>query len=262
MEKQGIGKLLDVLMLVCKYLKSFIAILSPRSLINWCRTIFPIRSNAYREEVWWIVRQAITSVFTYRMFFVALIAIMLAPLISSCTVNIPGVQTGEPKPAVFWQRPITKLELFFTLIAWTIGLALTMATKSFSSSFVRRKRKLQPVIGPTMIYSCLHLDQHESFRTKKTILDRAIKKPLSDGLHLENLVSACDLIATPDQISNGHAHQVANEIIQYLDRRYPGLRGRFVGISDDEHLRPMRDGLISGALALGDIDNIHHFVVE
>jgi hypothetical protein len=262
MEKQGIGKLLAAIMLVCKYLKSFIAVLSPRSFINWGRTILPIRPNAYWEKVWWVLHRLITSVLTNKIVFVVLIAIMLAPLISSCTVNIPGVQAEEVKPAIYWQRSITRSDLFFTLIAWTIGLVLMMTAKSFLSSFARRKRKLWPVIGPTMIYSCLHLDQHQSFRTKKTILDRAIKKPLSDGLQLENLISACDLIATPDQISDGYAHQVANEIIQYLDRRYPDLRGRFVGISDDDYLRPMRDGLISGALALGDVDNVHHFVIE
>ncbi|MBC8503893.1 MAG: hypothetical protein H8D34_03490 [Chloroflexi bacterium] len=93
-------------------------------------------------------------------------------------------------------------------------------------------------------------------------MDRAIGKPLNNGLLIENLVLACDLIATPDQISDGHAQHIAGEIIQYLDSHYPDLRGRFVGISDDEHLRPMRDGVISGALALGDVDNVHQFVFE
>mgnify|MGYP006971710447 CR=1 FL=1 len=260
--ERGTDRLMAIIMLVCKYLRSFITILFPRSFINWGKTILPIRSFADCEEVWWVLPRLIASVINYRMFFLVLITIILTPLISSCTLNIPRVQTMEPRPAAFWQRPITQSDLFFTLIAWTIGLALMMAAKSFSSSFARRKQNLQPVVGPTMIYSCLHLDQHESFRTKKTILDRAIKKPISDGLQLENLISACDLIATPDQISDGYAHQVANEIIQYLDHHYPDLRGRFVGISDDEYLRPMRDGLISGALALGDVDNVHHFVIE
>jgi|APSaa5957512622_1039677.scaffolds.fasta_scaffold18959_3 hypothetical protein len=262
MEKQGIGKVLAALMLVCKYLKSFIAVLSPRSLINWCRTILPIMPITYREKFLWVLHKTRARVFNCRIVFVVLIAIVLLPLISGCTASVPRVPAEEARPAAFWQRPITQLDLFFTLIAWTIGLVLMMAAKRFLSAFARRKRKLQPAIGPTMIYSCLHLDQHESLRAKKTILDRAIKKPLSDGLQLENLVSACDLIATPDQISDGYAHQVAKEIIQHLDRRYPNLRGRFVGISDDDHLRPMRDGLISGALALGDVDNVHHFIIE
>lgn len=261
-EAQGIGRSMYTLMLVCKYLRSFIAILSPRPFINWGRTILPIRPNAYWEEVWWVLHRLITSVFSYRFVTVVLVAIVLAPLISSCTANMPRAQAGEARPAVFWQRSITRLDLFFTLVAWTIGLVLIIVAKRFLSSLARRKRKLRPVIGPTMIYSCLHLEHHKSSQTKKIVLDQAIRKPISDGLQLENLISACDLIATPDQISDGYAHQAADEIIQYLDRHYPNLRGRFVGISDDEHLRPMRDGLISGALALGDVDNVHHFVIE
>ena len=261
-EAQGIGRSMYILMLVCKYLRSFIAILSPRPFINWGRTILPIRPNAYWEEVWWVLYRLITSVFSYRLVTVVLIAIVLVPLISSCTVNIPKAQAGEARLAAFWQRSITQLDLFSIITAWTVGLVLVMASIRLLSSFAIKKRRLRSIIGPTMVYSCLHLEKHESLQTMKAVIERAIEKPLYDGLLLENLVSACDLIATADQISSGYAHQAADEIIQYIDRHYPDLRGRFVGISDNEHLRPMRDGLISGALALGDVDKVHHFVIE
>ncbi len=261
-EAQGIGRSMYILMLFCKHLKSFIAVLSPRPFKHWEKTILPNRSNAYSEEVWWVLHRLMTSVFAYRFISVVLIAIVLVPTISSCTINIPKAQAGETRPATFWQRSITQLDLFSIITAWTAGLALVMGSIRVLSSFATKKRKLRSIIGPTMVYSCLHLEKHESFQTMKTVLERAIEKPLNDGLQLQNLVSACDLIATPDQISDSYAHQTADEIIQYLDRYYPDLRGRFVGISDDEHLRPMRDGLISGALAFGDIDNVHHFVIE
>jgi len=172
------------------------------------------------------------------------------------------VQAGESRPGEFWQRSITQSDLFSTSIAWTTGLVLIMIVKRVLTIFIDRKQRHRSVIGPTMVYSCLYLEEQESLQSMKTTIDRAIEKPLNDGLRLENLISACDLIATPDQISDGYAHQVADEIIQYFDSHYPDLRGRFVGISDDEHLRPMRDGIISGALAFGDVDDVHQFVIE
>jgi len=208
------------------------------------------------------MHQLITSSSGHKLIFTILITISLGAILCSCTANKPGEYAEEVKPGTFWQQPITQLDLLIIFVAWTMGLVLVVVGKMVLSSLIRKRRNLQSVIGPTMVYSCLHLEKQESLQTVKMRMDRAIGKPLNDGLLIENLVLACDLIATPDQITDGYAHQVAGDIIRYLDSHYPDLRGRFVGISDDEHLRPMRDGLISGALALGDVDNIHQFVLE
>ena len=207
------------------------------------------------------MRQLITSSSGHKLIFTVLITISLGAILCSCTANKPGEYVGEVKLA-FWQQPITQLDLLIVVVAWTIGLVLVVVGVRVLLSLIGKSRNLQSVVGPTLVYICLHLEKKESPRTVKMRIDRAIGKPQNDGLLIENLVLACDLIATPDQITDGYAHQVAGDIIRYLDSHYPDLRGRFVGISDDEHLRPMRDGLISGALALGDVDNIHQFVFE
>lgn len=258
----GIGKTMHMLMVISRYLKSFIIALSPEFSMRRRGRKLPVGSDVYQREVYFVKRRLVRSAMGHKWIFIVLIAISLVTILSSCTANQPGAHAGEVRPDTFWQKSITQLDLLFTFIAWTIGLVLVVVGKRALPSIIGKSQNLQSVVGPTLVYICLHLEKQESLRTVKLRMDRAIGKPLNNGLLIENLVLACDLIATPDQISDGHAQHIAGEIIQYLDSHYPDLRGRFVGISDDEHLRPMRDGVISGALALGDVDNVHQFVFE
>ena len=73
---------------------------------------------------------------------------------------------------------------------------------------------------------------------------------------------AFDVVATPAQIAQGEARRLARHLLTYLDERYPRLRARFVGVTDDDSRRPGRDLVLLGRLSHDDIDGQHLFVFD
>ena len=108
-------------------------------------------------------------------------------------------------------------------------------------------------------YGFLDLDQKEAIPYIKDQIDEGIFKTDSP---LNQVGLVFDLIATPEQIQSGTAHRVAQLILDYVDQNYPGLLLRYLGITDDESRRPMRDILLTKQLQLEDVDNQHLFVIE
>ena len=93
-------------------------------------------------------------------------------------------------------------------------------------------------------------------------IGQIMNETLSENRQIQNLVLAVDLVCTTDVIADGESQQLARKILQFVDRKFPNMRDRFVGITGDENKLPLQGLLISGALALEEIDNEHLFVME
>ncbi len=108
-------------------------------------------------------------------------------------------------------------------------------------------------------YGSLDLHNKEAIPHIKTQIDEGIRQA---NAPLDQVGFVFDLLVTPEQIESGTAHRVAQLILDYVDQSYPGLLLRYVGITDDESRRPMRDILLTKQLQLEDVDNQHLFVIE
>ena len=111
-----------------------------------------------------------------------------------------------------------------------------------------------------LVYASIH--QTRTFDSIATEIGQLIRETIREDRHINDMVLAVDLISTPDAIDGGESQQLAGEMLEFIDRQFPTLRDRFVGITDDENKLPLQALLISGTLALEEIDNEHLFVME
>ena len=121
-------------------------------------------------------------------------------------------------------------------------------------------RKLKLVQMSFLIYASI--PQTQAFDSITAEISQLVSETLNENRQIHNLVLAVDLISTAEAVSRGESQQLAGEILQFIDRQFTNIRDRFVGISDDENTLPLQGLLISGALALEEIDNEHLFVME
>ena len=121
-------------------------------------------------------------------------------------------------------------------------------------------QSIRQVQCPKIIYHHLEMGNLQTI-TKEKVVAVVEELPLQDGL-IQNSVIAIDISLTVDEIDSGMALQIAQQILQEIDHYYPAIRDRFVGISDDEQKLPLRDLMLTGKLALEEIDNQHLFVFE
>jgi hypothetical protein len=112
-----------------------------------------------------------------------------------------------------------------------------------------------------LIYGSLYLDEGESWEFAERQVDECILRAL-DTYPVHRIGLAFDVVATPAQIAQGEARRLANHLLAYIDKRYPRLRARFVGVTDDEDRRPGRDAVLLGTLSQDEIDGQHLFVFE
>ena len=121
-------------------------------------------------------------------------------------------------------------------------------------------QQLKFVQSSFLVYASIH--QTRAFDSITTEIGQLINETIRKDRHIHDMVLAVDLIRTPEAIDGGEAQQLAREMLELIDRQFPTLRDRFVGITDDENKLPLQALLISGTLALEEIDNEHLFVME
>lgn len=121
-------------------------------------------------------------------------------------------------------------------------------------------RKFKLVQMSFLVYASI--PQAHAFDSITEEISQLVGETLTENRRIHNLVLAVDLISTAEAISRGEPQQLAGELLEFIDRQFPNLRDRFVGITDDENKLPLQGLLISGALALEEIDNEHLFVME
>lgn len=121
-------------------------------------------------------------------------------------------------------------------------------------------RKFNLVQRSFLVYASI--SQAQAFDSITTEISQLVGETLTENRRIQNLVLAVDLISTADAVSRGESQQLAGELLGFIDRQFPNIRDRFVGITDDENKLPLQGLLISGALALEEIDNEHLFVME
>jgi hypothetical protein len=115
---------------------------------------------------------------------------------------------------------------------------------------MHRKRKYM------VVYGSLYLDQRESIE----YAEMQIFNSISDcpALRLEEIAVVFDIVATRRQLRSGFAHNLANQVLEYIDEHYPTLGLRVVGITDDDCLRAGRDRMMRGSWR---VDNVHQFLI-
>ena len=121
-------------------------------------------------------------------------------------------------------------------------------------------RKFKLVQRSFLVYASIH--QTRAFDSIAVEIRQLISEMTCENRKIHNMVLAVDLICTPDAIAGGKSQQLAGEMLAFIDRQFPDIRDRFVGITDDEHTLPLYALLITGVLALEEIDNEHLFVME
>ena len=121
-------------------------------------------------------------------------------------------------------------------------------------------QQLKFVQSSFLVYASIH--QTRAFDSITTEIGQLIRETIRQDRHINDMVLATDLISTPEAISGGESQQLAGEMLAFIDRQFPDIRDRFVGITDDEHTLPLYALLITGVLALEEIDNEHLFVME
>jgi hypothetical protein len=112
-----------------------------------------------------------------------------------------------------------------------------------------------------LIYGSLYLDEGEPWEFAERQLDECIANA-QETYPLRRIGLAFDIVATPAQIATGEAGRLAKHLLAYADDRYPALRARFVGVTDDDSRRPGRDIALLGELSQDAIDNQHIFVYD
>jgi hypothetical protein len=127
---------------------------------------------------------------------------------------------------------------------------------------VNQRKPIQAVESPVLIHHHLVLDLNRPTQDATQQVVELVEETLEDGQKVQNLVIVIDITSSPDLVIKGHAKRLAQSVLSTLDQQYPGLRDRFVGISDDERRLPLRDLMRTGALAWEEIDNQHLFVFE
>jgi hypothetical protein len=106
-----------------------------------------------------------------------------------------------------------------------------------------------------VVYGSLYLDQSESIEyAEMQVADVVANCPEV----VENIYLVFDVIGTRRQVKSGFAHAIGREILVYVDRHYPSLGARVVGISDDDKLRAGRDRVLRGTRR---VDNIHQYLL-
>jgi len=121
-------------------------------------------------------------------------------------------------------------------------------------------QQLKFVQSSFLVYASIH--QTRAFDSIAIEISQLISEVLSENRHIHDMVLAIDLICTPEAIARGESQQLAGEMLAFIDRQFPDIRDRFVGITDDKHTLPLYALLITGALALEEIENEHLFVME
>ena len=112
-----------------------------------------------------------------------------------------------------------------------------------------------------LIYGSLYLDEGEPWEFAEKQVDECIVNA-QEIYPIRRIGLAFDIVATPAQIATGEAGRLAKHLLTYADERFPNLRTRFVGVTDDDAMRPGRDIALLGELSQDAVDNKHIFVYD
>jgi len=126
----------------------------------------------------------------------------------------------------------------------------------------QREPAARVITPPAFVHSRLLLARQESLAMAQKRIQIALGKALADGRQAANLVLIFDIAASPEQIDSGLALRTAEELMAWIRAQYPGLKEVFLGISDNEEILTARDVLLTGRLALSDVDNRRYFLIE
>lgn len=148
------------------------------------------------------------------------------------------------------------------LAAVGLSIAAGWALHRLLQTYRRRESAIHLITPPAVVHSRLSLARQESLAMAQKRITIAVGKALADGRRMTRLVLLFDITASPEQIHSGLALRTADELMTWIQSQYPGLKDVFLGISDNESVFTARDVLVTGRLALGDVDNIHLFLIE
>ena len=136
----------------------------------------------------------------------------------------------------------------------------TIARRMLGSGTISEASDLDMVA----LYGSLYMDAQESWEYAEMQIDEMIEQVTRQSASLAQVFIFFDIVATQKQLKTGAAHQIARHLLSYIDTDYPDVRGRMIGITDDDDRRPMRDIFIleeNAGLTENDIDGVHLFML-
>lgn len=134
--------------------------------------------------------------------------------------------------------------------------------QTIKNVFAPSHKHITQIHSPAFLHQHLKLDRNSSSLDAYQQITNRVEKFIETGHSPHNVVVASDITCHPDLIGGEFTEHLAKSILISLDQEFPGLRDRFVGISDDENRLPLHGLMRTGALAWEDIDNIHLFIYE
>jgi hypothetical protein len=143
-----------------------------------------------------------------------------------------------------------------------------MINHPYLSQFLKRDRvtKKQGAIGlihnPVWVHCYTTIEQGSLIEERILHIIEILEESSEFDQQIQNLVIAIDITLQLGYLLPKFAEQLALAIFSNLDQRYPELRDRLVGISDDEAFSHLNDFIRTGNLAWEEIDNRHLFVFE
>jgi hypothetical protein len=143
-----------------------------------------------------------------------------------------------------------------------MGIALYALIRRFLS-VPQSVKKLEAclIIPPVLVYSYISLTCEENLRLAEEHIRTAIGKALADGKQVEHIVLLFDIIVPQERITPEQALGLAHQVIDHIQAHYPGLKGRIIGVSNNVKVYTVHEVLLTGKLALGDVDNVHQFLI-
>lgn len=127
---------------------------------------------------------------------------------------------------------------------------------------ISSERQPRLVRGPSLVHESIDLTCVMPIDAIATQIRQLVSDALRKRSMPQDVILAIDLISTKEAIVDGQAQKLAREILKLIDRQFPMLRDRFLGITDEGNNLPLRALLLTGSLALEEIDNEHLFVME
>jgi hypothetical protein len=141
----------------------------------------------------------------------------------------------------------------------TIFQSLVLGAEKKNS---QTKHLIQQVYAPVLMHCCLKIDASSLSEDSRHKISQQINEMISGGNPMQSLVLMIDIVCIFEGINSEIARQMSQDVLKWIDQEFPNLRDRFVGVSDDPQLLPLRHLVLTRSITFSEIDNQHLFIFE
>lgn len=159
-------------------------------------------------------------------------------------------------------RLLTAAMLAIVCIAIVTGRALYLLAHGCARmQSMGIKPEAQLIIPIVAVYSHVSLAHGENLARAEEHIRNAVGKALADGKRMEHILLLFDIIVPQEAITPGQALGLAHQVTDHIQAHYSGVKGRIIGVSNNAKIYTVHDVLLTGKLALADVDNVHQFLI-